>query len=132
MTTTRTVIATVSINPRGFGFVNEVDGDGLSAFVAPPLLNPFLADDRVEATLSQGPDGRWSATALSLVERTRAELFGEVVQHRGERFLRVDREVANTDLPLDDARARAEQAIRNYDPCISCATHFLTLRIERS
>lgn len=34
---------------------------------------------------------------------------------------------------LDDAAAtwRAEQAIRNYDPCISCATHFLTLeRVE--
>jgi sulfhydrogenase subunit alpha len=24
-----------------------------------------------------------------------------------------------------------EQAIRNYDPCISCATHFLRLRVER-
>jgi sulfhydrogenase subunit alpha len=24
-----------------------------------------------------------------------------------------------------------EQAIRNYDPCISCATHFLKLKIER-
>jgi coenzyme F420-reducing hydrogenase alpha subunit len=28
-------------------------------------------------------------------------------------------------LPEDDARARAEHAIRNYDPCISCSTHFL-------
>ncbi|NOT53498.1 MAG: Ni/Fe hydrogenase subunit alpha, partial [Deltaproteobacteria bacterium] len=26
---------------------------------------------------------------------------------------------------------RCEQAIRNYDPCISCSTHFLTLDIER-
>jgi len=26
----------------------------------------------------------------------------------------------------------AEQAIRNYDPCISCATHFLKLDIKRS
>ena len=26
---------------------------------------------------------------------------------------------------------RCEQAVRNYDPCISCATHFLTLTIER-
>ena len=25
---------------------------------------------------------------------------------------------------------QCEQAVRNYDPCISCATHFLTLRIE--
>ena len=27
---------------------------------------------------------------------------------------------------------QCEQAVRNYDPCISCATHFLKLRIERS
>lgn len=27
---------------------------------------------------------------------------------------------------------RCEHAIRNYDPCISCATHFLDLRIDRS
>jgi coenzyme F420-reducing hydrogenase alpha subunit len=34
---------------------------------------------------------------------------------------------------LDDARLRheCEQAIRNYDPCISCATHFLDLTVER-
>jgi coenzyme F420-reducing hydrogenase alpha subunit len=32
----------------------------------------------------------------------------------------------------DEDLARAcEQAIRNYDPCISCATHFLDLRVER-
>ena len=24
-----------------------------------------------------------------------------------------------------------EQAIRNYDPCISCSTHFLDLRVDR-
>lgn len=34
-------------------------------------------------------------------------------------------------LPEDEARSRAEQAVRNHDPCISCATHFLKLRIER-
>jgi sulfhydrogenase subunit alpha len=36
-------------------------------------------------------------------------------------------------LDLDDERltAQCEQAIRNYDPCISCATHFLDLRVER-
>jgi coenzyme F420-reducing hydrogenase alpha subunit len=26
---------------------------------------------------------------------------------------------------------RCEQAVRNYDPCISCATHFLKLKLER-
>jgi coenzyme F420-reducing hydrogenase alpha subunit len=34
---------------------------------------------------------------------------------------------------LDDAAltAMCERTIRNYDPCISCATHFLTLRVTR-
>jgi coenzyme F420-reducing hydrogenase alpha subunit len=32
----------------------------------------------------------------------------------------------------DELRDRCEQAIRNHDPCISCATHFLTLDVERS
>lgn len=31
----------------------------------------------------------------------------------------------------DELVWRCEQAIRNYDPCISCATHFLKARIER-
>jgi len=31
----------------------------------------------------------------------------------------------------DELKRIAEQVIRNYDPCISCATHFLTLRIHR-
>jgi coenzyme F420-reducing hydrogenase alpha subunit len=36
-------------------------------------------------------------------------------------------------LELDDERLRlrCEQAIRNYDPCISCATHFLKLDVDR-
>jgi coenzyme F420-reducing hydrogenase alpha subunit len=34
---------------------------------------------------------------------------------------------------LDDAALTAlcERTIRNYDPCISCATHFLTLTVTR-
>jgi len=31
----------------------------------------------------------------------------------------------------DEARRLSEMAIRNYDPCISCATHFLRLDIRR-
>ncbi len=30
-----------------------------------------------------------------------------------------------------ELRLRAETVIRNYDPCISCATHFLDLRVNR-
>ena len=38
----------------------------------------------------------------------------------------------NAGLQDDELRHRCEQAIRNYDPCISCATHFLTLEVERT
>ncbi len=34
-------------------------------------------------------------------------------------------------LPDDELQWKLEQAIRNYDPCISCATHFLDLSVER-
>ncbi|MDZ7641549.1 MAG: Ni/Fe hydrogenase subunit alpha [Desulfurivibrio sp.] len=38
---------------------------------------------------------------------------------------------ANLALGDDELRHRLEQAIRNYDPCISCSTHFLDLTVER-
>ena len=38
---------------------------------------------------------------------------------------------ARLDLPTAELTAACEQAIRNYDPCISCATHFLDLDVER-
>jgi len=34
-------------------------------------------------------------------------------------------------LPDDKLQWQCEQAIRNYDPCISCATHFLKLDVQR-
>ncbi len=33
--------------------------------------------------------------------------------------------------PLEEATWKCEQAVRCYDPCISCATHFLRVVIER-
>ena len=52
-------------------------------------------------------------------------------QARMEEDLRQSLEVyglAHSDAEL---RWRGETVIRNYDPCISCATHFLDLRVER-
>jgi sulfhydrogenase subunit alpha len=39
---------------------------------------------------------------------------------------------AYSDLPDEELRDLCEQTIRNYDPCISCATHFLTLEVEHA
>jgi coenzyme F420-reducing hydrogenase alpha subunit len=38
---------------------------------------------------------------------------------------------AHLSLPEDELTWKCEQAIRNYDPCISCATHFLKLEVHR-
>jgi sulfhydrogenase subunit alpha len=37
----------------------------------------------------------------------------------------------HVDLNQEQLTWQCEQAVRNYDPCISCATHFLTLHIDR-
>ncbi|MGI9614984.1 MAG: Ni/Fe hydrogenase subunit alpha [Acidimicrobiales bacterium] len=39
---------------------------------------------------------------------------------------------SNLHLDDDELRRRAEVTIRNHDPCISCATHFLDLTVVRS
>ena len=43
------------------------------------------------------------------------------------------RDFVQSHLDLDDHTLghRCEQVIRNHDPCISCATHFLNLTVER-
>lgn len=37
---------------------------------------------------------------------------------------------ANIDMEREQLTWKAEQAVRNYDPCISCATHFVTIERE--
>jgi len=38
---------------------------------------------------------------------------------------------ANLSLPDEELGWLCEQAVRNFDPCISCATHFLDVSVER-
>ncbi len=52
-------------------------------------------------------------------------------QARMEEDLRNSLNLTGLDRKEDDIRFQAEQIVRNYDPCISCATHFLDLRINR-
>jgi len=52
-------------------------------------------------------------------------------QARIEQDLRQTLAHYGLDRSVDELRKRAETAIRNYDPCISCATHFLRLTVVR-
>ncbi len=52
-------------------------------------------------------------------------------QGRIEEDLRMSLMNFGLDHPDDALRLHCEKVIRNYDPCISCATHFLRMNVER-
>lgn len=52
-------------------------------------------------------------------------------QARIEEDLRYSLQKMGLDKPAEKLRSYSEQIIRNYDPCISCSTHFLKLKVNR-
>ncbi len=50
----------------------------------------------------------------------------KIIEDDLRRFVSANHHLADAELTT-----RCEQVIRNYDPCISCSTHFLRLHIER-
>lgn len=88
----------IFVHPRGFGFV-ELDS-GETAFLPPPDLLWFLRDDRVECSVVRGDDGRFTATDVRLVARTRHRVFGTIMERKGKPHVRVDREISNADWPV--------------------------------
>ncbi len=53
-------------------------------------------------------------------------------QGRIEEDLRLSLLQFGLDRPDDALRLHCEKVIRNYDPCISCATHFLRMSVDRA
>jgi sulfhydrogenase subunit alpha len=53
-------------------------------------------------------------------------------QARIEEDLRLALEAYGLGRPDEELRRFSETIIRNYDPCISCATHFLRLHVHRT
>ena len=70
-------------------------------------------------------DGDGRITAARIVPPTSQN------QARIEDDLRRSLEARGLDAPDDELRQLGETVIRNYDPCISCATHFLDLTVQR-
>lgn len=107
----------------------------IEAYKAP--VSSFVPAEKRAGTgfgATEAPRGllyhRYTVSADGLIED--AKIVPPTSQNQRvieEDLFKMGRDLAS--LPQEEARKRAEQAIRNYDPCISCATHFLDLRIER-
>lgn len=74
---------------------------------------------------------RYETDANGLI--TNARIVPPTSQNQARIEQDLHRSLLNFGLDKDDDRIRlhCEKVIRNYDPCISCATHFLTLELER-
>lgn len=90
----------ISVHPRGFGFVTTDGAAEESAFVPPPDLNRFLADDLVTCDVEESGTKR-TARNLKLLERPRTRLFGRTTKRGGKSWLHIDPLVANTNWPLE-------------------------------
>ena len=92
------------------------------------------------ATESEG-HGASEAPRGMLYHRYRVNADGrvadaQIVPPTSQNQLTIERDLRfvleeHLDLPDDELSWVLEQSIRNYDPCISCATHFLDLTVER-
>jgi len=86
--------------------------------------------------ISEAPRGiLWHTYAIDGEGRiTKSKIVPPTSQNqwRIEEDLELSLQNCGLDQPEDILRLRAEQVIRNYDPCISCATHFLKMDVKRS
>ena len=74
---------------------------------------------------------RYDIDATGIVRSARIVPPTSQNQARIEEDLRLSLESYGLDHSDQELRLRGETVIRNYDPCISCATHFLDLRVDR-
>jgi coenzyme F420-reducing hydrogenase alpha subunit len=108
----------------------------LRAYEVPPA--PFVA------VTPRAGEGAWATEAPRGLLWHRYGLDGEgriaaarIVPPTSQNQARIEADLRTSIERMDagtsdaDLRRRAETIIRNYDPCISCATHFLDLTIER-
>ncbi len=74
---------------------------------------------------------RYAFNAAGLVTSSRIVPPTSQNQARIEEDLRQSLMHYGLDHSDADLRLHSEMVIRNYDPCISCSTHFLTLKVKR-
>ncbi|MEN8176172.1 MAG: Ni/Fe hydrogenase subunit alpha [Pseudomonadota bacterium] len=103
-----------------------------------PTDSPWIAHESCAGVgygASEAPRGllwhRYDCDADGLIRHAR------IVPPTSQNQARIEQDIANTltalglQQPAETLRLEAERVIRNYDPCISCAVHFLKLDLQR-
>lgn len=74
---------------------------------------------------------RFETDAEGLIKASRIVPPTSQNQARIEEDIRLSLQAYGLEHNQAELRAHSEMVIRNYDPCISCSTHFLTLNLDR-
>ena len=114
--------------------------ESLSLLEGPSPVGPsYIPADSREGTgiaATEAPRGilwhRYDLSGDGLVRKARIIPPTSQNQTMMEADLRESLETGGLDRPDDVLRREAERIVRNYDPCISCATHFLDLTVRRN
>ena len=109
----------------------------LEAYVLPVTSHlPIKPRAGVGYGCTEAPRGmlwqRFEMDSEGLVKSARIVPPTSQNQARIEEDLRISLKQFGLDKPNDELRSFSEMIIRNYDPCISCSTHFLTLKVNRT
>jgi sulfhydrogenase subunit alpha len=101
----------------------------------PPASAPVSPRSARAGAWTEAPRGllyhRYTTDSRGLI------LDAKIVPPTAQNQKMMERDLSNfvalhQSLPDDQLTWQCEQAVRNYDPCISCATHFLALQVERT
>ena len=102
-------------------------------FASAPASPPDAGPDAVGAACTEAPRGllyhRYAVRADGIIAEAKIVPPTSQNQKTIEEDLR-GFVTAQLHLPRAELVRRCEQVVRNYDPCISCATHFLTLAVH--
>ncbi|ATZ16788.1 ribonuclease R [Williamsoniiplasma luminosum] len=92
---------TLKMNPKGFGFVNDLTQlDADDFFVPPTMTNGAIGSDVIVYQVSKGRDDKIFAEIIEIAERTKEMVIGEIVKSRDGQFL----DFIPTDLSLSNFR----------------------------
>jgi coenzyme F420-reducing hydrogenase alpha subunit len=108
----------------------------LADYTAPDPAGPVTPRAGSAAWATEAPRGllwhRYETDSAGAIRSARIVPPTSQNQARIEADLAASLTALGLDHDDDALRLRAETVIRNYDPCISCATHFLTLKVART